>query len=346
MSSFVGRYKKDWDELEALIHRARRKIRRLSAQDRERLDLLYRRVTVQLSRASTSTRDTRLITYLNDLTAKAHSLIYLPPRSSLFSGGLRFISEGFARAIARNWPAHLMSFALVIGGALLGYAAAMSDPLLAHALWPAEDSRQPGSTQEQLLEHLRGGRDDGGGMKFLFASFLFQHNFKVGLLAMATGILASIPTVFLMLFNGMLLGVFTAIHAQAGIHSEMWAWILPHGITELGAIILCGGIGLMLGQAVTRPGLNSRKQALVLAGKEAARIAAGVGLMLIAAAAFESYVRQSHLSTSSRLVFAAATAVFWTGYLIHGFKRERAAQQAEAEQFQARLMPAKETSLS
>lgn len=323
MSAFVARYKKDWEELESLVARARKWSSALTAEERERLDVLYRRTTVHLARVSTRSNDQALVEYLNRLTAAAHSVIYLPPRESLLRRIGTFATDGFGRAIARSWRPQLLSLVLVVSGALLGYFAATSDPVLAHALWPTGDERQPGSTTEQLLHHLRQGRDDGDGQKFLFASFLFQHNLKVGLLAMATGVLASVPTVFLMIFNGMLLGVFAAIHHQAGIRSEMWAWILPHGVTEIGAIVLCGGVGLMLGQAVVRPGMLSRTQSLRLAGREAARICVGVAGMLVLAAIIESYVRQSHWSTTTRLVFAAATGVFWVAYIAHGFYRER-----------------------
>jgi uncharacterized membrane protein SpoIIM required for sporulation len=325
MLSFAARYKQDWDELEALVRRARRWTGSLSAAERERLDELYRRTTVHLARAATRSTDQPLIDYLNHLTAAAHSVIYLPPRESIVRKVVTFAVEGFGRAIARNWRTHLVSALLVIAGALVGYGAATSDPILAHALWPQQDARQPGSTPDQLLRQLRHGRDDPSGEKFLFASFLFQHNLKVAVLAMATGVLASVPTVFLMILNGMLLGVFAAIHHQAGIRAEMWAWILPHGITEIGAIVLCGGVGLMLGQAVVRPGTQSRSQSLRDAGKEAARICVGAAGMLVVAACIESYVRQSHWSTEARLVFAAATAVFWALYITHGVIRERMA---------------------
>jgi uncharacterized membrane protein SpoIIM required for sporulation len=331
MSSFVGRYKREWDELEGLLQKARKSIRCLSSEDRQRLDALYRRTTVQLARATTKTRDRQLIAYLNGLTAAAHSLIYLPPREGLFRGAWRFVRDGFAQTIARNGRSHAISLALVVGGGLIGYFAAGADPMTAHALWPAGDERQPGSSPEQLLDVLRSNRDQGGGTKFAFASFLFQHNLKVGLLAMATGVLASVPTIFLMIFNGMLLGVFVAIHHRAGIYSEMWAWILPHGITEIGAIILCGGIGLMLGRAIVRPGLQSRKQALLLAGRESAYCAAGVAAMLVAAAIIESYVRQSHWSTGTRLVFAASTALFWAAYIYHGVVLERTSRTAPVD---------------
>ncbi|MEZ6129852.1 MAG: stage II sporulation protein M [Planctomycetaceae bacterium] len=322
MSKFVSRHKQDWDELAGLVERGRKSVRRLSPEERERLDELYRRTTVHLARVATQTRDPHLIGYLNRLTAGAHSLIYLPPRNSIWRGSVKFVAEGFGRVIVRYWRLHLISALLVFGGGMIGFLAASSDPLVAHALWPSQDIRQPGSTPDQLLDVLRSGRDEGGGKKFFFASFLFQHNFKVGLLAMATGILASVPTVLLMVFNGMLMGVFVAIHYQAGIRAEMWAWILPHGITEFGAIILCGGVGLMLGQAVVHPGRRSRKQQLLHAGREAAGVCLGVGGMLVGAAIIESYVRQSHWSTTTRLVFALGTAVFWFVYFAHARRRE------------------------
>ena len=328
MSSFVARYKQDWDELERLVRKARRWTRSLSAAERERLDELYRRTTIHLARVSTRTDDEQRVNYLNSLTAAAHSIIYLPPRESVVHKAGMFVWEGFARAIARHWPEHLVSAILLIGGAVIGYAAAVSDPVLAHALWPSQDERQPGSTPEQLLTHLRHGRDESGGQKFFFASFLLQHNLKVGILAMATGVLAAVPTVVLMIFNGMLLGVFAAIHYEAGIRAEMWAWILPHGVTELSAIILCGGIGLMLGNAVVRPGELSRNESLLRAGREAALVCVGVAGMLVLAALIESYVRQSHWSTGARLLFATATGVFWAAYVGHGVYRERQARAA------------------
>jgi uncharacterized membrane protein SpoIIM required for sporulation len=332
MSHFVQRYKQDWDELEGLVRRARRWWRPLSSPERERLDALYRRTTIHLARVASSASDPELVNYLNNLTAAAHSVIYLPPRESVLHNLGQFFWEGFPRAIARHWLEHCLSGVLLICGALVGYFAARSDPILAHALWPSTDDRQPGSTPEQLLLHLRYGRDGAGGEKFLFASFLFQHNLKVGVLAMVTGVLAAVPTVMLMILNGMLLGVFAAIHYEAGIRAEMWAWIMPHGVTELGAIILCGGVGFLLGRAVVQPGELTRNESLMRAGREAGITCAGVAGMLLAAALIESYVRQSHWSTGARLSFAGATAVFWAAYIAHGAYRERSAMARSLEQ--------------
>ncbi len=325
MSGFVKRNRPGWEELEKLVQQVRRSPRSQTPQNLSRLDVLYRRATIHLSQVATRTSDRRLVAYLNDLVASAHGLIYLPPKQSVLAGMREFLIEGFARVLARHWKAHAVSAGLVLGGALLAYLLSIADPLANYALWPRADIRQPGSTPEQLLDVLRGNRDGSGGEKFFFASFLFVHNLKVGLLAMALGVLAGIPTSLLMIYNGMILGVFVAIHLRAGINAEMWAWILPHGVTEIGAIILCGGVGLILGKAIVAPGMVTRTEALRRAGEEAGLTMLGVGGMLCIAAVIESFLRQSHLSTGARLTFAGATAVFWMVFILHGGVRERAA---------------------
>jgi uncharacterized membrane protein SpoIIM required for sporulation len=330
VSSFISRHKPDWEELGALVAKGQKSLRRMSPEELSRLDVLYRRTTVHLSQVTTRTTDTRLIAYLNDLTASAHSLIYLPPRKSAWQGAGRFAIEGFARLIARRWPFHAASALLLIAGALLGYFASMHDSLAAYALMTPDDFRSPGSTREQLLEVLRHGRDQGGGEKFAFASMLFGHNLKVGIMAMALGALGGVFTTMLIVYNGMILGAFVAIHHRAGIQAELWAWILPHGITELAAIVLFGGIGLLLAWAVISPGLLSRGESLKRAGIDAGQTCLGAGAMLVVAALAESYLRQSHLATAGRLAFAAGTALFWTLFVVHGFVRERATQRSAA----------------
>lgn len=330
MASFTQRNKADWEELEAYLLRCRRSVKRLTSEELLRVETLYRRVTVQLAQVSSRTRDQKLRQYLNQLSARAHAVLYLPPRQSVLSGFLDVMAVGFARAIARHWKSHLASLLLLVGGVLLGYFASMNDRAAAYALLQPRETRTPGATTEQLLSHLRYGRDQGGDDKFLFASFLFQNNFKVGLLAMASGVLAAIPTVFLMLYNGMMLGAFIAVHHMKGIYAEVWAWLLPHGVTELGAIVLCGGLGMAVGYAMIHPGGVPRMIRLRELGSDLGITACGIGGMLLFAAVIESYLRQSHLGTQSRLLFAAATFVFWCLYIGWGFYAERRLQQVPA----------------
>ncbi|MFQ5682719.1 MAG: stage II sporulation protein M [Candidatus Binatia bacterium] len=325
MRDSISKNKLEWKELEGLVSRARRSLKRLRPEEIDRLDRLYRRTAVQLAQVAARTRDTSLVSYLNHLTAAAHTVIYLSPKSSPVKSTWRFIHEGFARAVARTWRYHLTAALLMGLGGFLAYFAVTHDPTAAYALLPSGESRLPGSTRTQLLEALTQGQNLGGGAKFIFASVLFSHNLKVGLLAMATGILAALPTILLTVYNGMVLGAFTAVHHSHNIYTEYWAWILPHGVTEILATVLCGGLGLRLGQAVISPGLMTRMHSLRRVGMEAGRISLGVAGMFVLAAVIESYLRQSHLSTRLRFIFAGGTLLFWTLYFTRGIMRQHLA---------------------
>ena len=51
--------------------------------------------------------------------------------------------------------------------------------------------------------------------------------------------------------------------------------------------------------------------------------------MLMIAAFIEGFVRQSHLSTRTRLIYAALTAIFWALYVAFGFMWHDEPEHAE-----------------
>ncbi|MFW5733437.1 MAG: stage II sporulation protein M [Oceanidesulfovibrio sp.] len=317
------RNRAEWQELETLVQKAQKKgPARMDADELSRLDALYRRTTTLLARVATRTEDPALVAYLNDLAAAAHGVIYATPRRRPMAGILFFLATGFPRAVARSWVFHAISAAILIGGGLFGYHASKADPMAAYAILPAQETRLPGTPRQELVDSLRSGRDIAGEQKFFFASFLFRHNLTIGILSFAVGILAALPSMLLILYNGMIIGAFSYVHLSQNIHAEYWAWILPHGVPELTAIVLCGGAGLALGAAVISPGEESRIARLTAAGKEAANIILGVGVLLLLAAIIESFLRQSDMETWSRLAFAGTAAVALAGYFAQGFVYE------------------------
>ena len=73
-------------------------------------------------------------------------------------------------------------------------------------------------------------------------------------MAFALGILVGFPTFVLILSTGLMLGAFVALYASRGLGVDVCAWLLPHGIPELTAIVLCGGAGFALAAAMALPG--------------------------------------------------------------------------------------------
>ena len=220
MADRLAVYEQEWRELESLLRTAEHAIGSLPPDKLSRIDVLYRRATVQLARVATRGRDPQLAAYLNALTAKAHSLIYVSPRRSLLGGAGPVHHHRICPLHRAQWRSHTAAAILFFGSALCGYFISRGDLSAAYALSTPGDLRQPGSSPEQLLDILRNGRDQEHGELFMFASFLFQNNFKVAILAMATGVLASVPTVLILVANGLMLGQFTWLHS----HSPELRW--------------------------------------------------------------------------------------------------------------------------
>jgi len=184
----------------------------------------------------------------------------------------------------------------------------------------AED-RSPTSSSADLRDFLYGGGDSSSGSLNLFASYLFTHNAMIGFLAFALGVAFGVPVILLMFYNGVMLGALAALYADRGLAGEFWGWILIHGTTELLAIILCGGAGLVLARCVVFPGRRRRLDTLARHGPLAGQIAIGAACLFFAAAILEGFGRQLIADTALRYSIAGVALLFWCLYF--GFAGRR-----------------------
>jgi uncharacterized membrane protein SpoIIM required for sporulation len=143
-----------------------------------------------------------------------------------------------------------------------------------------------------------------------FAAYLFTHNAAIGMLAFALGFALGMPVVILMFYNGLIIGAIAALYHSRGLSVELWAWLAIHGTTELLAVALCGGAGLVLGGGVAFPGRHSRLDSLARRGRLAARIVMGAILMFLVAGLLEGFGRQLIHDMTARHLVAATTTVW------------------------------------
>jgi uncharacterized membrane protein SpoIIM required for sporulation len=152
----------------------------------------------------------------------------------------------------------------------------------------------------------------------------------VTFLAFAAGILAGLGTALVLVFNGVQLGAVAAVFANYQANLLFWSFVLPHGIIELTAICIAGGAGLWLGSAFLLPGRMTRREALVVRGREAVSLIGGTAVMLVVAGLIEGFISPSDLPSGVKLGAAALTLVLLAMYL--GFAgRGEEARRAAAE---------------
>src|SRR5262249_55660579 len=91
-------------------------------------------------------------------------------------------------------------------------------------------------------------------------------NISVAFAAFAFGITAGIGTVWMMLLNGLMMGVVGVACWREGMSLPLWSFVAAHGVIELPAIFIAGGAGLGIARGLLFPGVLSRGSALVGAG--------------------------------------------------------------------------------
>jgi uncharacterized membrane protein SpoIIM required for sporulation len=310
-----------WRELEGLIGRAERRggIRNLGLAELIRLPMLYFAALSSLSVARNISLDHNLLAYLESLSSRAYLTVY-GVRANFWGAVAEFFFRNLPRAVRRLWPAMLLSLLATAAGTAAGYGLTMenSDWFYSFVDPGLASGRTPTASTESLRAVLF--EDGKSNVEELsaFASFLFTHNARIGMMCFALGFALGLPTLFLLIQNGLMLGAFLALYASRGLGIELLGWLMIHGVTELGAIILCGGAGLMLGYAIAFPGAQSRLANLARHGRAAAVVVMGAVFMLLVAGLLEGLGRQLILDTDARLAIAGASLLIWLGYYTTG----------------------------
>ncbi len=315
-----------WTELDALVQRANRSgLDALTPDELLRLPVLYRATLSALSVARSITLDQNVLRYLESLGMRAYFCIY-GGRASLASGLWRFFTVEYPAAV-RNaaWPI-LLSAAIMVLGAIVGHVLTAANPDWYYSFVSESlaNGRGPTSTAEELRAVLYSGADSAVERLNAFASFLFTHNARIGMLCFALGFFFGVPTAILLFTTGLMLGAFTALYAAQDLLPELAAWLTIHGTTELLAVALCGGAGFVVASALIFPTRQSRLARLANRGRQAAKIVIGTVALFFAAALLEGFGRQLITDMTLRYLIGTTMLVYWLLYFLRaGVGRDR-----------------------
>jgi len=304
---FITTHQSGWERLAVLTRKATRRAGRLSPAELDELVGLYQRVSTHLSLARTTYPDPALTARLTRLVAEAGAYVYGTRPRTLRAAG-RFVADTFPAAL---W--HARAFVAVA-------AALFVVPATAVGIWlagspAALEAAGPEAVREAYVE------EDfeayySSSASAQFASEVTTNNIQVGVLAFAGGILACLPTAFVLVLNGANLGVAAGLFAAAGQMPRFWGLILPHGLLELTAVFVAGAAGLRLGWTLVDPGDRPRGEALVEEGRRAVVIVVGLLGVFAVAGLIEGFVTGSALPTAVRVGIGAVAELAFVGYVV------------------------------
>jgi len=307
----------EWRRLEEIVATAEsRSVRALSDDDLLALPVLYRGALSSLSVARETSLDLELVTYLENLCARAYFFVY-GVRTTAGKRLRAFFARDWPNAVRSLWKETLVALLLTGLGAFAGFALVTADPSWYDVLMPGDlaQGRDFTASTESLRQGLYdGGGADGKNLLSLFATFLFTHNAQISIFAFALGFAFGVPTALLLVFNGTTLGTILALYASRGLGMEMGGWLIIHGTTEIFAIVLSGAAGIRIGWSVVFPGERSRLEAATESGRSAAIVMGGVVLMLALAGLLEGFGRQLIVSDAARYAIGLGALAAWLAY--------------------------------
>jgi len=307
----------DWKRLEILVGRAEKGgAANMGFEDARDLAALYRQATTSLAIAREISLDKALVQYLEALTARAYLSVYAPQERL---GGVvrKFFTQSAPQAVRRSWLFILLGILCMGLGALVGYLLYLENPGWFYVFMPPDlaGGRGPDATTEMLRSVIYDNSPEVIGLG-AFATYLFSHNTRIAIFIFGLGAFACLPSALLTIYNGLILGVFYALHVERGLGWDLGGWLSVHGVTELGAIcIACGG-GLQLGLAALFPGQLSRRESLRQNGRDAVKLAIIAAIMLVAAALLEGFARQLVQDMTTRYVIGWGVGLGWVAWFV------------------------------
>jgi uncharacterized membrane protein SpoIIM required for sporulation len=323
LDAFVSEHGAEWNRLQALAGKRRRK---MTAAEVDELVVLYRRTATHLSVVRSRSADPTLVAWLSRLVLQARAAV-TPTSGSSASAEVRFFTVSFPSEIYRAG-----GWCLGVAGAFLGLswvlgALVARDPSIALNFLSADEIESLVSNDFEAYYSTYAPQN--------FASLVWTNNALISAVCVAGGILL-LPTIYLLWENALNVGIIGGIMVGHGRSDVFFGLITVHGLLELTCVFIAGGLGLRIGWSWIAPGPDrTRGQALAQTGRSAMVVALGLAAPLFVSGLVEAFVTPAPVPTSLKL---AVGAIVWLAFLTYvivlGSRAVRARESADVASFE------------
>jgi len=278
LPSFIKRNEKNWAKFESYL-KSKSKI------DPEEMADLYIEISDDLSYAITFYPKSDIVPYLNRLASGAHQKIYKNKKEST-NKFINFFKTDFPLEFYKYQKFLLISFLVFIFFTIIGWYSLTQDSDFVRLILGD-------SYVNMTLENIEKGDPMAvykhGNSLDMFLGITIN-NIMVAIRAYVMGILLLIGTLYIMMYNGVMLGSFLGFFYQYDLLWESFRTIWIHGTIEISVIIVAGAAGLVLGSGLLFPGTYTRVEALKRSAKAGIRILVSTIPFFVVAGFLEGFV--------------------------------------------------------
>lgn len=314
---FVEKKRAGWEAFHATAVRMERSgVGALAPGEIPAFAAQYREVAADLARARTYQVDPRVIAYLERVVSAGHNALYRA-RGKERTPLPHYILRDFPAAVVQSWPYVVLAFLLFTVPAIVGYVMIRERPALAEEIVPAGMVARAEQAAERQIEgrtYAQASRAE----RPQVAALIITNNINVSFGVFAGGLTAGLLTAWLLFYNGITLGLVLGLFQNYNALGYILVFVAGHGVLELTAIFISAGAGFRLAKALIAPGDRTRKDALIVEGRIAARMIGSVVTLLAIAGTIEGLLSTSDAPAVWKYGVSAATAVLLVLYLSNG----------------------------
>ena len=300
---FIEQKKDNWKELENLLEE--------KTPNPDRLSELFVEVTDDLSYARTYYGNRVVRVYLNQLTQFLFRKLF---RNSVnhFKRFRQFVFDDLPVSVFKFRKQLFLALVIFLISSAIGVFTAIHDPEFSQSIL--------GSGYVSITEqNIQSGDPMAIYKNEHFMNMFLRiatNNLLVAYRCFIFGLLFSVGSVWILVFNGIMVGVFQYFFIQKGIVWDSVLTIWMHGAMEIPAIIISGGAGLILGSGLVFPGTYTRMQALRISARSGIKIMAAITPIIIVAAFIETFLTRL---TNYPYFLRAAFILLQLGFLVFYF---------------------------
>ena len=257
--------------------------RRLSGDEADELVERYQQVATHLSVLRSAAPDPTLVAHLSSLLARARNRS-VGTRVSSWRGVALFFTDRFPAALyrLRFWWLGCMAANIVVAAVMMWWL--LDHPNVEQSLL------SPGEVDQLVNNDFEGYYSEYAASHF--AAQVWVNNAWVTALCLGLGILG-LPLVKVLFDNIANLAIIGSIMMRHDRGELFWGLILPHGLLELTAVFVAGGVGLRLFWSWVEPGDRPARRRSPARAAPPAPSRSGLVAVLLVSGVIEAFVTPS-----------------------------------------------------
>lgn len=256
--------------------------------------------------------NSKITQYLNSEASKQYLAIYKTKKQST-NRFWQLLKEDIPLLMAKHQRLFLISFLLFVVFVTIGFFSASKDESFVRGIL---GDQYVDMTEKNISEGKPFGVYDNGNEVLSFLG-IFVNNIRVALYEFAGGILLGIPTIYILIYNAIMVGAFEQMFFSQGLGTESLLTIMIHGTIELSTFVVAATSGLVLARSWLFPGNQTRLNALKKGAKEGLIIAISNFPMLLLAGFFEGFLtRHVEMPVWLKLLIIVLSLSLVVGYFV------------------------------